>query len=302
MDTPRRSFASRSDVRVPRPRFLRAGLFLRVCCRFSLIPITNQNHRGGPVARAKGCRWVSRPGSLFEPGSWVLPAPRLSSRPERQRFLLTRSGGTSLFVTRAGAPDAAEAPEARHNLAQPACPERSWRVRAGRAGKRTASTVGAAHTQKHTSVPLRMNVLSAVVAPQAASASENTKIPALKTRGRGTLSSLLLATLPQVVSSHRVSPAKKRNELRRPGHPSAAIANGAQRAGTAINNAATTALNFAQGVAVRIDTVKSGGGALRTASDFVQGLTPGNSSPRNIYGQAGAAIKNALRVASIMWP
>lgn len=76
-------------------------------------------------------------------------------------------------------------------------------------------------------------------------------------------------------------------------------------AGTAIGNAARSAYNgvisAAQAtrsgafqLAVRIDTLKSGGGAFKAAGDFVQGLTSQSRPPaNNIYGQVGRAIKTA---------
>jgi hypothetical protein len=78
----------------------------------------------------------------------------------------------------------------------------------------------------------------------------------------------------------------------------AAVANAARAAYNGVVGAAYSAQTAALQLGVRLDTLKSGGGALKAAADFAQGLTPGNSTPRSVYGAAGRAIRAGYSLAS----
>jgi RHS repeat-associated protein len=73
-------------------------------------------------------------------------------------------------------------------------------------------------------------------------------------------------------------------------------------AGTAISNTYAGAIQFARQAAVTIDTLKSGGGAINAAANFVQGyrastsLAPRQPPPQNSAGAAGFLVGLVKRV------
>jgi RHS repeat-associated protein len=78
-----------------------------------------------------------------------------------------------------------------------------------------------------------------------------------------------------------------------------AISNGATTLANVAGNAYRAASNFALQQAVRIDTLRSGGGALNGARDFVQAATSNRTPPApNKFGAAGFVLKVVLKIFS----
>jgi hypothetical protein len=77
------------------------------------------------------------------------------------------------------------------------------------------------------------------------------------------------------------------------GSAGAAISNAADKAGTAISNTAAAGVQAARTTVVAIDTLRSGGGALKAATDFVQGATSSTRVPNNPFGWAGRVARIA---------
>jgi hypothetical protein len=68
-------------------------------------------------------------------------------------------------------------------------------------------------------------------------------------------------------------------------------------AGAAIQNGARAVINASSQLAVRIDTLKSGGGAFNAAGQVVQAATSSSRPPApNKFGAVGLAIKIAIKL------
>jgi hypothetical protein len=78
-----------------------------------------------------------------------------------------------------------------------------------------------------------------------------------------------------------------------------AIANGASAAYNGIINTAQAAQAATFRAAVWVDTLRSGGGGVKAASDFVQGMTSRSRVPGNNAGAAGFATSQVLKLFGI---
>jgi hypothetical protein len=68
-------------------------------------------------------------------------------------------------------------------------------------------------------------------------------------------------------------------------------------AGAAIQKGYQSAVNLAQQAAVKVDTFRSGGGAINGARDLLQAATSNRTPPaRNNFGAVGLAIKIAIKL------
>ncbi len=68
-------------------------------------------------------------------------------------------------------------------------------------------------------------------------------------------------------------------------------------AGAAIQNGYQSAVNLAKQAVVTVDTLRSGGGAINAARDFVQAATSNRTPPApNKFGAAGLAVKVAIKL------